>query len=495
MEQDSNDQMMVRREKQERWREQGQAYPNDFRRDALAGDLLARYGDMDGAALEQEPISARLAGRLMSRRLMGKASFADLQDQAGRIQLFLGKDHLGEAAYGLFRELDLGDIIGVEGELFRTRAGELSLRVGTLRLLSKALRPLPEKWHGLSDPETRFRQRYVDLIVTEAARRTFRIRAQTVAALRQGLAQRGFFEAETPMMQPIPGGATARPFITHHHALDMTLYLRIAPELYLKRLVVGGFEQVFEINRNFRNEGISTRHNPEFTMLEWYEAYADCHRAMDLTETLIRSAAQTALGSEAITYQGLEIDLGRPFLRLSVEEAVRAHNPALAHADLRDPHCLAEHLARLGMGCHPGWGWGKRLIEIFEKTVEGKLQQPTFITHYPLEVSPLARRNNDDPELTDRFELMIAGREIANGFSELNDPDDQAARFRAQVAAKDAGDEEAMFFDADYIRALEYGMPPTAGVGLGIDRLVMLLADQASIREVILFPHLRPEQA
>ncbi len=495
VDQELNDQMQVRRDKLGHWRSEGHAYPNGFRRDALAGDLQQRYGDMDATALEQEPIAARLGGRLMSRRVMGKASFADIQDQSGRIQLFVSRDNLGEEAYARFKGLDFGDIIGVDGVLFRTKTGELSVKVHNLQLLSKALRPLPEKWHGLADPETRFRQRYVDLIVTEATRRTFQIRAETVAALRDGLRQRGFYEAETPMMQPIPGGATARPFVTHHHALDMTLYLRIAPELYLKRLVVGGIEQVFEINRNFRNEGISTRHNPEFTMLEWYEAYADHVRAMDLTETLIRAAAQASLGTTAINYQGLEIDLGKPFHRLTVTESVRAHNPDLADADLRDPAVLAAKLAQLHLPCQPAWGWGKRLIEIFEKTVEGHLQQPTFITEYPLEVSPLARRNDLDPEVTDRFELMIAGRELANGFSELNDPEDQAARFRAQVAAKDAGDEEAMCFDADYIRALEYGMPPTAGVGLGIDRLVMLLADQPSIREVILFPHLRPEQS
>ncbi len=490
-----NDQMQVRHEKLQRWREAGQAYPNAFRRDAEAGDLQHRCADMDAAALEQEPIRARLGGRLMTRRIMGKASFADLQDGSGRLQLFLSRDELGEAAYARFKELDLGDVIGVEGTLFRTKAGELSLRVHALQLLAKALRPLPEKWHGLSDPETRYRQRYVDLIVTEAARRTLQIRAATVAALRQGLTAARFTEVETPMMQPIPGGATAKPFVTHHHALDMTLYLRIAPELYLKRLVVGGVERVFEINRNFRNEGISTRHNPEFTMLEWYEAYADYHVAMDRTEQLIRAAAQAALGRTAIVYQGQEIDLGRPFARLSVAEAVRSFNPDLRGANLRDPEVLGAKLRALGMPVQNSWGWGKRLIEIFEKTVETQLQQPSFITEYPTEVSPLARANDADPEVTDRFELFIAGRELANGFSELNDPEDQARRFTAQVMAKEAGDEEAMFYDHDYIRALEYGMPPTAGVGMGIDRLVMLLADQPSIREVILFPHLRPEHS
>ncbi|MGC9238279.1 MAG: lysine--tRNA ligase [Acidithiobacillus sp.] len=494
MDQELNDQMQVRRDKLKRWRERGVAYPNDFRRDIEAAELHRRYDQCEAAELEDQAPRVRLGGRLMSRRIMGKASFADLQDGSGRLQLFFSRDDLGEEAYAGFKELDLGDVIGVAGQLFRTKTGELSLRVAQFELLAKALRPLPEKWHGLSDPETRFRQRYVDLIVTEAARRTFRIRSETVAALRSALTADGFIEVETPMMQPIPGGATARPFITHHHALDMTLYLRIAPELYLKRLVVGGLERVFEINRNFRNEGVSTRHNPEFTMLEWYEAYADYAMAMDRCEALIRAAALAALGSTEIQYQGLTIDLGQPFLRLSVTEAVRQHHPDLAQADLRDPQILGDKLHQLGAHCPADWGWGKRLLELFEKTVEARLMQPTFITDYPLEVSPLARRSSEDPELTDRFELFIAGRELANGFSELNDPEDQAARFRAQVAAKDAGDEEAMFFDADYIRALEYGMPPTAGVGLGVDRLVMLLADQASIREVILFPHLRPEQ-
>jgi lysyl-tRNA synthetase class 2 len=494
VDQELNDQMQVRRHKLERWREQGAAYPNGFRRDAEAAELHRRYDQSDAAELDAQAVQAHLGGRLMSRRIMGKASFADLQDGSGRLQLFFSRDELGEDAYAQFKELDLGDVIGVGGQLFRTRTGELSLRVASFTLLAKALRPLPEKWHGLSDPETRFRQRYVDLIVTESTRRTFRIRSQTVAALRAVLSNDGFIEVETPMMQPIPGGATARPFITHHHALDMTLYLRIAPELYLKRLVVGGFERVFEINRNFRNEGVSTRHNPEFTMLEWYEAYADYTMAMDRCETLIRAAAQAALGSTDIHYQGLAIHLGEPFARLGVAEAVRRYHPDLAHKNLRDAGILGDKLRELGHPCPADWGWGKRLVELFEKTVEPRLEQPTFITEYPLEVSPLARRCSADPELTDRFELFIAGRELANGFSELNDPDDQAARFRAQVAAKEAGDEEAMFFDADYIRALEYGMPPTAGVGLGVDRLVMLLADQPSIREVILFPHLRPEQ-
>ncbi len=494
MEQERNDQMQVRWEKLARWRREGQAYPNGFRKDALAGDLQRRCADMDAAALEQEPILARLGGRLMSRRIMGKASFADLQDGSGRLQIFLGRDDLGEGLYGQFRDLDLGDIIGVEGILFRTKTGELSLRASSLHLLAKALRPLPEKWHGLNDPEIRFRQRYVDLIVTEETRRTFQIRAGAIASIRQGLLEQGFLEVETPMMQPIPGGAAARPFVTHHHALDMTLYLRIAPELYLKRLVVGGFEKVFEINRNFRNEGISTRHNPEFTMLEWYEAYADYRQAMDRTEALIRAAALATLGTEKVRHEERDLDLGRPFARISVAEAVRSHNPDLRDANLRDPALLGEKLHDLGFPVHASWGWGKRLVEIFEKTVEGQLQQPTFITEYPTEVSPLARCNDLDPEITDRFELFIAGRELANGFSELNDPEDQALRFQRQALAKEAGDEEAMFFDSDYIRALEYGMPPTAGVGLGIDRLVMLLADQPSIREVILFPHLRPEQ-
>ncbi|MEW5790881.1 MAG: lysine--tRNA ligase [Pseudomonadota bacterium] len=490
---DSNELIEQRYAKLAERRAAGEAYPNDFRRDALVGDLAARYGELTAEALEAEAIQVRVAGRMLTRRVMGKASFAHIQDMSGRMQLFVTRDELGESAYDEFKRLDLGDIIGVAGALFRTKTGELSVRVQSLRLLAKGLRPLPEKWHGLSDQEMRYRQRYVDLIVTEESRRTFQVRSRLVSAVRESLTRRGFLEVETPMMQPIPGGATARPFVTHHNALDMTLYLRIAPELYLKRLLVGGFEQVFEINRNFRNEGLSTRHNPEFTMLEFYQAYADYRDAMDLTEALIREAARQALGTEQVTYQGLALDLSRPFARMTVREAVLAHNPDLHAADLDAPERLRAKLGELKAKLEPGWGPGKLLTEVFEKTVEHRLMQPTFITEYPTEVSPLARRNQDNPEVTDRFELIVAGREIANGFSELNDPEDQAARFRKQVEEKAAGDEEAMHFDADYIRALEYGMPPAAGVGVGIDRLVMLLTDSPSIRDVILFPHMRPE--
>ncbi|MEW6612285.1 MAG: lysine--tRNA ligase [Pseudomonadota bacterium] len=490
---DSNELVEQRYAKLAERRAAGEAYPNDFRRDALVGDLVARYGELTAEALEAEAIQVCVAGRMLTRRVMGKASFAHIQDMSGRMQLFVTRDELGESAYDEFKRLDLGDIIGVAGALFRTKTGELSVRVQSLRLLAKGLRPLPEKWHGLSDQEMRYRQRYVDLIVTEESRRTFQVRSRLVSAVRESLTRRGFLEVETPMMQPIPGGATARPFVTHHNALDMTLYLRIAPELYLKRLLVGGFEQVFEINRNFRNEGLSTRHNPEFTMLEFYQAYADYRDAMDLTEALIREAARQALGTEQVTYQGLALDLSRPFARMTVREAVLAHNSDLHAADLDDPERLRAKLGELKAKLEPGWGPGKLLTEVFEKTVEHRLMQPTFITEYPTEVSPLARRNQDNPEVTDRFELIVAGREIANGFSELNDPEDQAARFRKQVEEKAAGDEEAMHFDADYIRALEYGMPPAAGVGVGIDRLVMLLTDSPSIRDVILFPHMRPE--
>lgn len=458
--------------------------------DATAAGLAERYAELEAGG--ETGATVTVAGRMMLRREMGKLAFATLRDSSGSIQLFAGAKWTAD--FDGFVKLSLGDWIAATGEVVRTRTGELSVKVSEWVQLAEARRSFGDKFRGISDVDTRYRQRYADLWANEDSRRVLLLRSRIISWTRRWLEDQGFVEVETPIFHPMPGGAAARPFVTHHNSLDVDLYLRIAPELYLKRLVVGGIEQVFEINRNFRNEGISTRHNPEFTMLEWYEAYADHVRAMDLTETLIRAAAQAALGTTAISYQGLEIDLGKPFHRLTVTESVRAHNPDLADADLRDPAVLAAKLAQLHLPCQPAWGWGKRLIEIFEKTVEGHLQQPTFITEYPLEVSPLARRNDLDPEVTDRFELMIAGRELANGFSELNDPEDQAARFRAQVEAKDAGDEEAMFFDADYIRALEYGMPPTAGVGLGIDRLVMLLADQPSIREVILFPHLRPEQ-
>ena len=496
IEQDENKLIAQRREKLGQIRQQGVAFPNDFRRNVVAGELHAHYGEMDGAELETRNVRAKVAGRLMSRRVMGKASFAHLQDMSGRIQLFVQRDQLGVDDYAWFKkELDIGDIVGVSGQLFRTKTGELSIKVDQLRLLTKSLRPLPEKWHGLSDTESRYRQRYLDLIMNEASRETFRVRTQLVQGIRDYLNQRAFLEVETPMMQAIPGGAVARPFVTHHNALDMQLFLRIAPELYLKRLVVGGFERVYEINRNFRNEGLSTRHNPEFTMLELYQAYADYQDLMDLTEALIRDLAERVLGSTQLHYQGETYDLGQPFARMTVRESILQFNPELTAADLDSLERARIVAERLDIHLKDSYGLGKVQIEIFEKTVENRLMQPTFITAYPTEVSPLARQNDGDPFVTDRFEFFVGGREIANGFSELNDPEDQAERFRKQVADKEAGDLEAMHFDADYICALEHGMPPTAGEGIGIDRLVMLFTDSPSIRDVLLFPHMRPQES
>jgi lysyl-tRNA synthetase class 2 len=491
---DDNEQIAQRRAKLAELRGQGNAFPNDFRRDALAADLHARFDELDPEELEQQRVRVSVAGRLMSKRVMGKASFAHLQDQSGRVQLFLQRDQLPEGIYNQdFKKWDVGDIVGAQGMLFKTRTGELSVRVDDIRLLTKSLRPLPEKYHGLTDQEMRYRQRYVDLIMNEVSRETFRVRAATVQFIREFLTQRGYLEVETPMMQAIPGGAVAKPFVTHHNALDMELYLRIAPELYLKRLVVGGFERVFEVNRNFRNEGVSTQHNPEFTMLEFYQAYADYRDLMDLTEQMLRELALAVCGGATVDYQGESFDFGQSFARMTVAEAVLKFNPELSVTDLEDPEALRSHAQSLEVMIKDSYGAGKLLTEIFEKTAEHRLRQPTFITAYPVEVSPLSRANDDQAGVTDRFELIIAGREIANGFSELNDPEDQADRFRRQVEDKEAGDEEAMHYDADYIRALEYGMPPTAGEGIGIDRLVMLLTDSASIRDVLLFPHMRPE--
>ncbi|HQC72310.1 MAG TPA: lysine--tRNA ligase [Candidatus Competibacteraceae bacterium] len=490
---DENKLIALRRQKLHELRQQGQAYPTDFRRDALAADLHAAHGAQDSDTLDASALRVRVAGRMLAKRIMGKASFARLRDMSGDIQLFIQKSALPEGVYETFKGWDLGDILGAEGTVFKTKTGELSIKVDTLRLLTKSLRPLPEKFHGLADQETRYRQRYVDLIMNESTRATFRLRSAIVAYIRDFFNGRGFLEVETPMMQPIPGGATARPFITHHNALDMQLYLRIAPELYLKRLVVGGFEKVYEINRNFRNEGLSTRHNPEFTMLEFYQAYADYHDLMDLSEALLRGMAQRLLGDTRISYQGESYDFGRPFQRLTVREAVLHFNPAISAAELDDLDMARRIAEGLGLKIQPDHGLGRVQLEIFEQTVEHQLRDPTFITAYPTEVSPLARRNDADPGVTDRFELFVGGREIANGFSELNDPEDQAERFRRQVEAKAAGDDEAMHYDADYVRALEYGLPPTAGEGIGIDRLVMLFTDAPSIRDVLLFPHLRPE--
>ena len=491
---DENKLIAERRQKLTALREEGIAFPNDFRRNVMAGELHAEYGEKTKEELEANPVRVRVAGRMMLRRVMGKASFASLQDMSGRIQLYIRRDDLPEGVYNQqFKKWDLGDIIAAEGTMYKTDKGELSVKVETLRLLTKALRPLPEKFQGLSDQETRYRQRYLDLIMNEAARETFQARTRIINHIRQFLTERNFLEVETPMMQAIPGGATARPFSTYHNALDMEFYLRIAPELYLKRLVVGGFERVFEINRNFRNEGLSTRHNPEFTMLEFYEAYADYQDLMDLTEEMLRDTAEKVLGNTTITYQGEAYDFARPFARMTVKEAILHFNPDVTETDLDDLKKARAVAEGLDIPLKDSYGLGKVQIEIFEKTVEHRLKDPTFITAYPTEVSPLARRNDVDPFVTDRFEFFVGGREIANGFSELNDAEDQAERFRQQVDEKAAGDEEAMFFDEDYVTALEHGMPPTAGEGIGIDRLVMLFTDSPSIRDVLLFPHMRPE--
>ena len=489
---DDNRLIAERRAKLAAWRERAVAFPNDFRRDALAAQLLTTYTDRDSEWLEAHPVQVRVGGRMMFKRVMGKASFAKIADRSGQIQLFLQESTLGDA-YEEFKGYDVGDFLGAEGALFRTRTGELSVRVERLVLLTKSLRPLPDKWHGLADTELRYRRRYVDLVMNQASREVFRTRTRVIRYLRDYLDALDFMEVETPMMQPIPGGAAARPFRTHHNALDLDMYLRIAPELYLKRLIVGGLERVYEINRNFRNEGLSTQHNPEFTMLELYWAYTDYHELMELIERLLHGLADSLLGSRRVSYQGREYDLAKPFGRVTVEQAILDHNPVLERAHLRDVPYLRAACERLGIPYKGHDGAGKLQIEIFEKTAEHTLFDPTFVHAYPTEVSPLSRANDADPFLTDRFEFFLAGRELANGFSELNDPEDQAERFRAQVNRKDSGDDEAMHYDADYIRALEYGMPPTAGLGLGVDRLVMFLTDSASIRDVLLFPHLRPE--
>ena len=490
---DENRYIAQRREKLSQLREQGQAYPNHFRRSDFAQSLHDKHGELSREELEEKSINVSLAGRMMLKRVGGKTTFAQLQDMGGTIQIFVRRDALGEADYDSFKHSDIGDIFGVSGVLFRTNTGELTIKVKTLELLTKSLRPLPEKFHGLTDQEQKYRQRYIDLIMNQESRRVFSIRSQMVNFIRQYMIQAGFIEVETPMMQVIPGGATARPFITHHNALDMELYLRVAPELYLKRLVVGGIEQVFEINRNFRNEGLSTRHNPEFTMLEFYQAYADYIMFMDLTEDMVRQLAKSVVGDTTLHYQGEIFDLEKPFQRMTIVESILKFNPELDAVRLDDIDYCREIVEKLGITVESSWGTGRLQIEIFEKTVEHQLMQPTFITAYPTEVSPLSRRNDDNPLITDRFELFIGGRELANGFSELNDPEDQAERFQQQVKDKESGDVEAMHYDADYIRALEYGLPPTAGEGIGIDRLVMLMTDSPSIRDVILFPHMRPE--
>ncbi len=491
--QDDNKLINERRAKLSALREAGNPFINDFKPGNLAIDILAEFDSLAKEDLEEKKIEVSIAGRIMLKRVMGKASFATLQDSSAQIQLFVTRDELPEGFYNeQFKKWDIGDIVGAKGTLFKTNVGELSVRVNDIKLLTKSLRPLPEKFHGLSDQEIRYRQRYVDLITNKDARNTFKLRSKIVSYIRNFFSDNDFIEVETPMLQTIPGGATAKPFETHHNALDIDMYLRIAPELYLKRLIVGGMDRVFEINRNFRNEGLSTRHNPEFTMIEFYQAYATYHDIMDLTENLFRGIAIDVCGNANIHYQGDEFDFSKEFDRISVFDSILKFNPNLTADDLSEDN--AKNTAeKFGIQVKDNWGLGKIQIEIFEATVEERLMQPTFITEYPTEVSPLARRNDDNPFITDRFELFIGGREIANGFSELNDAEDQAERFKAQVAEKDAGDDEAMHYDADYIRALEYGMPPTAGEGIGIDRLVMLFTNSASIRDVLLFPHMRPE--
>ena len=491
-ENDENHLIAERRAKLTKLRERGNPFPNDFRRDALAADIVTAYGEKSTEALEAAGIRVRVAGRMRTKHVMKKSSFAKLEDSSGLIQIFLQPSALGEV-YDEFKHWDVGDVIGAEGTLFRTKTGELSVRAERLVLLTKSLRPLPDKWHGIADTELRYRRRYVDLIMNEDSRRVFEMRSAIVRYLRAFLDARGFLEVETPMLHPIPGGAAARPFKTHHNALDADMYLRIAPELYLKRLTVGGFERVYEINRNFRNEGVSTQHNPEFTMLELYQAYADYTDLMDMIETLFQGLADTFIGSRKLMYQSTEIDLSRSFARRSIEDIILANNPDLDPMSLRDVAYLRRVCDQMKIPHKTGDGPGKLQIEIFERTGEHTLVQPTFAYAYPAEVSPLSRRNDKDPFIADRWEFFVGGRELANGFSELNDAEDQAQRFKDQVERKDAGDEEAMYYDADYVRALEYGMPPAAGLGLGVDRLVMLFTNSPSIRDVLLFPHMRSE--
>jgi len=492
-EQHENKLIAERKSKLASLREEGNPFVNDFKPKDLAQNLHKDFDEAANEVLEQSNNEVSLAGRIMLKRVMGKASFVQLQDSSGQIQLFVSRDELSDGFYNnQFKKWDIGDIVGITGFLFKTKTGELSVRVKEIKLLTKSLRPLPEKFHGLSNQETIYRQRYVDLIVNENSRKVFQRRSQIIAYIRQFFIDIGYLEVETPMMQVIPGGARAKPFVTHHKALDMELFLRIAPELYLKRLVVGGLERVFEINRNFRNEGLSTRHNPEFTMIEFYQAYATYHEFMDLTEELLKGIANDVCESSEIHYQGYDFDFSKSFDRLSVFDSILKYNPELKANDLSAKNA-ASTAKNLGVNLQDSWGLGRIQIEIFEASVEEKLIQPTFITHYPTEVSPLSRPSDEDPFTTDRFELFIGGREIANGFSELNDAEEQAQRFQDQVKEKDAGNDEAMHYDADYIRALEYGMPPTAGEGIGVDRLVMFFTNSPSIRDVLLFPHMRPE--
>ncbi len=493
---DLNNELKARKEKLVALREQGIPFPNDFRRENVSDKLHAEFGEKTAEELEDLNVEVTIAGRMMTRRIMGKASFATLQDVGGRIQIYVSRDDLPEGIYNeQFKKWDLGDILGAKGRLFKTKTGELTVHCHEVRLLTKALRPLPDKFHGLSDQETRYRQRYLDLIANDESRNTFIIRSKILAEVRNFMVDHGFMEVETPMMQVIPGGASARPFVTHHNALDIDMYLRIAPELYLKRLVVGGFERVFEINRNFRNEGLSPRHNPEFTMMELYMAYADYRDLIVLTEDLFRILTQKVLGNTVVKYGEQEFDFGKPFTKMTMKEAICKYRPETNVADLDDMDKAVSIAQSLGIKIEKSWGLGRIQCEIFEEVAESHLIQPTFITEYPAEVSPLARRNDENPFITDRFEFFIGGREIGNGFSELNDAEDQAERFAEQVRQKDEGDDEAMFYDEDYVTALEHGLPPTAGLGIGIDRMVMLFTNSHTIRDVILFPALRPSKA
>ena len=498
---DENHIIAERREKLAQLRKNGVAFPNDFVPTHHAADLHEHYGEISKEQLAEKNITVKVAGRMMLKRVMGKASFATVQDRTGQIQFYINDADAGTDAHNAFKHWDMGDFIAAEGVMFKTNKGELSILVKELRLLSKSLRPLPDKFHGLSDQEMKYRQRYVDLIVSPETRQTFLARSKAMSSIRHHMQDAGFMEVETPMLHPIPGGAAAKPFITHHNALDMEMYLRIAPELYLKRLVVGGFERVFEVNRNFRNEGVSPRHNPEFTMMEFYAAYTDYKWLMTFTEELIRAAAIDAQGTANLTYQGKPLDLSKPFQRLTIAEAILKYAPlskkSYTASQLEDKEFVRQELKKSGEDINgptlKNAGLGALQLALFEATAEEHLWEPTYIIDYPIEVSPLARESDTRPGITERFELFITGREIANGFSELNDAEDQAARFHAQVAQKEAGDEEAMYFDADFIRALEYGMPPTGGCGIGIDRLMMLITDSPNIRDVILFPHLRKE--
>lgn len=489
---DDNQLITERRAKLAGIRAQGVAFPNDFKPQHQAADLHLKYDQVENAELEPQAVKVVVAGRMMLKRVMGKACFATVQDGSGRIQLYIAQDAVGEAKLAEFKQWDLGDILGCEGTLFRTKTGELTVKVTSIRLLVKSLRPLPDKFHGMTDQEQKYRQRYVDLMTDDDARARFVARSKAVSSIRGFMVEHGFLEVETPMLHPIPGGANAKPFVTHHNALDQQMFLRIAPELYLKRLLVGGFDRVFEINRNFRNEGISVRHNPEFTMMEFYAAYWNHHDLMDFTEAILRHAARAATGSSLLSYAGKPVDFGQAFARLSVRDSLVAH-AGLSSAEADDAGAIKAKLQSLGHDVPAHWQLAQLQFGLFEAAVEDKLWNPTFITDYPVEVSPLARASDTNPAITERFELFCTGRELANGFSELNDAEDQAARFLAQASNKEAGDEEAMYFDADFIRALEYGMPPAGGCGVGIDRLMMLLTDSPSIRDVVLFPALRRE--